>query len=402
MEKNGQDFLSNPKILEHQTLLQNIGVLTYIDQLNREIRSYKSLLSGAAEIFHRTSIDEIMDAAVWQVSDQFLPSFIVFLWRPFQNREDVTIKSYQNYKPVNLTLAVDTIVPFEAFFEMHREPISYAILKDRLLEHQRAERQLTERQLTGRQMANQSEAEEIFRSLDALKPELVAPILGPPGLYGLILVGPKLLPGDYTPPELRFLQQLMSFVSQAIQNHLHYEHSLRDVKTGLFNHGFLTTRLQEEIARSKRTGCASSLIAIDVDAFKKVNDHCGHLAGDRVLESIARMIKQSVRTEDVPSRFGGEEFTILLPNTGGETAWQVAERLRLAIESMTVPWAQPLPQVTISLGIVSFDGNSNLSVDEVIHRADEALYQSKATGRNCTSIWQGGILFKVENTFIRR
>jgi diguanylate cyclase (GGDEF)-like protein len=397
MEETGQDFLSNPKILENQALLRDIGVLTHIDKLNREIRSYKSLLAGAAEIFNRTSIDEIMDAAVWQVSDQFLPSFIVFLWRPFQNREDVTIRSYQNYKPVNLALSIDTIAPFEAFFEMHREPVNYALLKRHL-----TERQLTERQLTERQTTEQREMEGIFRSLDVLKPELVAPILGPPGLYGLILVGPKLLAGNYTPPELLFLQQLMSFVSQAIQNHLHYEHSLRDVKTGLFNHGFLTTRLQEEIARSERTGCASSLIAIDVDAFKKVNDRCGHLAGDRVLETIARMIKQSVRTGDVPSRFGGEEFTILLPNTGGETAWQVAERMRLAIESMTVPWDTPLPQVTISLGIVTFDRDSNLSVDEVIHRADEALYQSKATGKNCTSIWQGGILFKVENTFSRR
>jgi diguanylate cyclase (GGDEF)-like protein len=189
----------------------------------------------------------------------------------------------------------------------------------------------------------------------------------------------------------------MSFVSQAIQNHLHYQQSLRDVKTGLYNHGFFMTRLNEELERSNRKGFSSSLIVMDVDKFKNFNDAFGHLAGDRVLECIALAIKQGVRTADIPSRFGGEEFTVLLPDADKDIAWLVAERLRISISGMKVPWEPPLPQVTISLGIFTFTSNEVLSVAEIIKRADEAMYLSKERGRNRSTVWGSGLLFKIEH-----
>jgi diguanylate cyclase (GGDEF)-like protein len=210
------------------------------------------------------------------------------------------------------------------------------------------------------------------------------------------MVGHKILAEGYAPQELFFLEQLMSFLSQAVQNHLHYERSVRDVKTGLYNHGYFMTRLSEEIARTRREAAISSLLVIDVDKFKNFNDTYGHLAGDRVLESLAFTIKQAVRTGDIPSRFGGEEFTILLPNTSRQTAWIAAERLRMSVAAMKVPWEPPLPQVTISLGMVSFDNRTNAAPDEIIKRADEALYQSKENGRNRTSVWGAGLLFRIQ------
>jgi diguanylate cyclase (GGDEF)-like protein len=184
----------------------------------------------------------------------------------------------------------------------------------------------------------------------------------------------------------------MSFVSQAIKNHLHYEHALRDVKTGLYNHGFFMTRLKEEIVRTKRQAHSSSVIVMDVDKFKNFNDTYGHLAGDQVLEKLAQVIKQSVRSEDIPSRFGGEEFTVLLPATEISTAWRIAERLRTNVSSMQVPWEISLPQVTISLGLFSFDKDSGLDTVDILRRADEALYISKANGRNCSTIWEPAII----------
>jgi diguanylate cyclase (GGDEF)-like protein len=376
MEEAEQEFLMSPKIIENYSLLQEIGVLRHIDQLNKELKKYQGLLFSAGEIFNCTTTDEIMDATVWQISDLYLPSFVAFIWKPLQNRDDVTIKSYQNYKFVDLHLTIENIIPLESFFRVNQEPVTYDRLKEALEENQ--------------------EAELILESFDRLIPELVIPILGPKGLYGVILVGTKMLTGKYTTSELLFLRQLMSFVSQAIQNHLHYEHSVRDVKTGLYNHGFFSTRFNEEVSRVRRTEYTSSLIVIDVDKFKNFNDNYGHLAGDRVLEYIARTIRQNVRTDDVPSRFGGEEFTILLPNTDKEIAWNVAERLRISISSMVVPWDPPLPQVTISLGITSFSKENMAGPDEIIHRADEALYQSKENGRNRTTVWQGGLLFRME------
>jgi diguanylate cyclase (GGDEF)-like protein len=370
---DNKDFLTDPAVVQHYSLLQDIGVFKHIDNLNREIRNYKSLLTGAMDIFNRTTIEEIMDATVWQISDQFLPAFIVFLWKPLQNKETVTIKGYKNYKMVDLSIKVESIAPFEPFFQQYPQPISYDLLVYQLGDN------------------------EAVRAMDELHPELVVPILGPSALYGLILIGHKILDNEYNASELTFLQQLMAFVSQAIQNNLHYEHSVRDVKTGLFNHGFFMTRLTEELAHAKRINCASALLVIDVDKFKNFNDSFGHLAGDRVLESLALMIKQSVRTGDVPSRFGGEEFTILLPETNRDMAWLVAERLRTAVASMKVPWDPPLPQVTISLGLVVFDQDADLAASEVIHRADEALYQSKERGRNQTTVWGSGLLFRIQH-----
>jgi diguanylate cyclase (GGDEF)-like protein len=278
---------------------------------------------------------------------------------------------------VDLNLQVDSITSFEAFFQQYPKPINFD-----LLAYER----------------KNDDATAPFRDID---PELMVPILGPFGLYGIIVVGRKILENEYNQGELVFLQQLMSFVSQAIKNLLHYEHSLRDVKTGLYNHGFFMTRLGEEIARSRRTDYHSSIIVIDVDKFKNFNDSYGHLAGDRVLESLAFTLKQAVRSEDIPSRFGGEEFTVLLPNTDKDTVWMVAERLRTSVAAMKVPWEPPLPQVTISLGIYTFDQNSSTDAEEIILRADEALYLSKERGRNRTTVWGGsGLLFRIQHSKI--
>jgi diguanylate cyclase (GGDEF)-like protein len=378
-EPSEQDFLANPLIVKHYSLLQEIGVFKYIDQLNNEIRDYKSLLTGAADIFHRISIDEILDAAVWQISDHFLPAFIIFLWKPLQNKDDITVRSYKNYKQIEQNVGIASIKPFEPFFKKYPRPIAFDMFAFQEKDHVDA---------------------AALKPLEDLNPELIIPIIGPEGLYGLVLVGNKMLEADYHPTELVFLQQLMSFVSQAIQNHLHYEHSVRDVKTGLFNHGFFMTRLSEEIARTQRSEEVSSLMVMDVDKFKNFNDTYGHLAGDRVLETLAFTIKQTVRAGDIPSRFGGEEFTILLPNTARQTGWIAAERLRTAVAAMKVPWEPPLPQVTISIGLVSFDKSTNATAEEIIHRADEALYQSKENGRNRTSVWGAGLLFKIQKSKI--
>ena len=362
-EERKKQFMSRPGIVKNHSLLEEIGVFDYLSSLGREIRTYKSLLSRGLDIFNRTSIDDILDATVFQISDHFLPSFISFLWKPIQNRNDITIKSFKNYQPIDLNLHVDSVSSFEAFFQEYPRPINFDLL------------------------AFQLKNDEAIKPFSEIKPEIVVPILGPFGLYGIILVGKKTIEGGYSPEELVFLQHLMSFVSQAIKNHLHYEHSLHDVKTGLYNHGFFMTRLIEEVARTKRNAYTSSIIVMDVDKFKNFNDTYGHLAGDRVLENLAHKIKQGVRTDDIPSRFGGEEFTVLLPHTDKETVWNVAERLRISVSEMKVPWEIPLPQVTISMGIYCFDQVSNTDAAEIIRRADEALYTSKKRGRNLTTIW---------------
>jgi len=366
------EFMSNPKIVEHYALLKDIGVFTYIDSLDQEISNYKNLFAGALDIVNRTTISEIMDAAVWQISDHFLPSLIVFLWKPLQNREDITTKCYKNYQLVDINLWVDTISIFESFFLKHPGPINYKLF------------------------SSEFERSKAIKSFNTIDPELVIPILGPSGLYGLVLVGRNILGVEYSQKELSFIQNLMAFVSKAIQNHLHYERTLRDTKTGLYNNAFFMTRLNEEIIKAKRTNTETSIIIMDVDHFKDFNDTYGHLAGDRVLESLAITIKQGVRVGDVPSRFGGEEFTVLLPDANKEMAWTVAERLRTMVEVMKVTWEPPLPQITVSLGVFTFNKSTNIPSEEIIGRADEALYISKQTGRNRTTAWGAGLFSKIQ------
>jgi len=378
MEKNENsatedNFLSYPKVVENYSLLQEIGVFAYIDSMDQEINNYKNLFAGVLDIVNRTTINEIIDAAVWQISDHFLPSVIVFLWKPLQNREGIAIKSYKSYKLVDLGLQIDNINIFEPFFQKHNEPVYFKYLCTEL------------------------NNDPCLKPFEPAEPELIIPILGLSGLYGLVLVGRSILHDEYSQKELVFLRNIMSFVSKAIQNHLHYEQTLRDIKTGLYNNGFFMDRLSQEIVRAKRYQTETSIIIIDVDHFKNFNDTYGHLAGDRVLESLAITIKQGIRAEDVPSRFGGEEFTILLPDTNKELAWIVAERLRVMVETMKVTWKPPLPQVTISLGIFTFNQTTNIAADEAIRRADEALYISKELGRNRTTVWGNGLLSRVQH-----
>ena len=369
---NYDDFFSRSAITENIDLLRKTGVIEYIEHLNKEIKDYKYLLAGGLDIFNHTSIDEIMDAAVRQISELFLPSFIAFLWKPIQNRDEITIKAYKNYKPVNIDLRVNSITPFENFFKKYPKPINFELL------------------------AFQLNDDETVRPYLEIGTDIAIPILGPFGLYCIILIGDKTLDDNgYTRDELYFLQQLMCFVSQALKNLLHYDHSLRDVKTGLYNHGFFITRLSEEVYRTKRRENHSSVIVIDVDKFKDFNDIFGHLAGDKVLETLAQVIKQCVRVEDIPSRFGGEEFTVLLPNTDNQTVWSIAERLRMNAAEMIVPWSNPLPQVTISVGIYTFDKDTPTDVSNIIRRADEALYISKKRGRNCCTMWEPEIIKEI-------
>ncbi|NCP65608.1 MAG: diguanylate cyclase [Paraglaciecola sp.] len=160
--------------------------------------------------------------------------------------------------------------------------------------------------------------------------------------------------------------------------------SRRDGLTGLQNRRAAEEALQHEFLVLKRSGTRFSVLILDVDHFKQVNDKFGHLVGDAVLIDIAKLIQSSVRQTDLAARFGGEEFLVLLPDTI-ESAIKVAEKIRLSIEAQTFP---EVGRVTVSIG-VSGARRADESQDEVVHRADMALYEAKRAGRNQVSIAAG-------------
>ena len=155
-----------------------------------------------------------------------------------------------------------------------------------------------------------------------------------------------------------------------------------DALTGLPNRLYANERLHEEFLRMKRTGSGYSLLMIDVDHFKRVNDQYGHLIGDQTLCLIAETLQQSSRAIDFVSRFGGEEFLIILPNTTAGGALCVAEKIRASVAGISGTVVGP---ISVSIGLGSATGAEN-SEDEVVRLADQRLYQAKANGRNRVEI----------------
>jgi diguanylate cyclase (GGDEF)-like protein len=163
--------------------------------------------------------------------------------------------------------------------------------------------------------------------------------------------------------------------------------ALTDPLTGIYNRRHFFELAENEYTRSIRTGSAMSMILIDIDHFKIVNDSLGHLAGDRVLQDLTARCQGVLRQYDIIARYGGEEFIILLPETGKEAAEQIGERLRERIASEPFLTADGQAVVTISLGISSHQSVGSESLNSLVNCADLALYQAKQKGRNQACTW---------------
>lgn len=156
----------------------------------------------------------------------------------------------------------------------------------------------------------------------------------------------------------------------------------QDDLTGLANRRGLDEVLLREVARSNRYGRPMSIVMIDLDRFKELNDRYGHLAGDHVLQQAAAVIRRSVRTQDIVARYGGEELAVLMPETPMEQAALVAERLRASLAGATFLWRDQELRVTASFGVVGTPSMPVQEPAELLRLADRALYRAKAQGRN--------------------
>jgi diguanylate cyclase (GGDEF)-like protein len=160
--------------------------------------------------------------------------------------------------------------------------------------------------------------------------------------------------------------------------------ALTDPLTGAMNRRALEESARREAARSMRAGHLFSMVMLDIDHFKCVNDTRGHAAGDRALQAVVREIKKMLRIHDLIARTGGEEFTILLPDTAGTEALIVAERVRRSIEALDEPFEGDILKITVSLGVSQFD-MTNGGWEGMMRRADQAMYVAKEHGRNLVS-----------------
>ncbi len=161
--------------------------------------------------------------------------------------------------------------------------------------------------------------------------------------------------------------------------------AITDALTGLGNRHTMEAAFPAEIERSVRDGQSLSLMMLDLDNFKRLNDVYGHLTGDRVLASIASILTRRFRPSDILVRFGGDEFAVLLPNVSGGQAMVIAERVREAVASYDLSGEEDDTPLSVSVSIGVAELAEGQSLDRLLHAADEAMYRAKRSGRNAVS-----------------
>lgn len=227
------------------------------------------------------------------------------------------------------------------------------------------------------------EADERFW-LKGIRSVIQVPLLYQEKMIGVLVLS-SLVPDQYTQTELNILIPVAERLACALQNSLLYQETrdltLKDYLTDTANRRALDIRLDYEYRRAKRYHQPFSILVVDIDHFKPFNDRYGHLAGDQALCELALLMKEQVREIDLVSRFGGEEFVILLPETNREQAGSVAERIRQNIADKIFLEGTINAQLTVCIGVATYTDDMD-GVRELLQGADLKLYCAKSGGRN--------------------
>ena len=190
---------------------------------------------------------------------------------------------------------------------------------------------------------------------------------------------------DFTEGDVRLLGSIANQVGMAIENAQLYEKTAEiaftDDLTGLYNRRYFMEQTERELARAVRNGSPLSLVMVDMDGLKSINDRFGHHQGSEFLKDLGAMIRRNTRASDVPARLGGDEFAILAPDAGSGEAGEVGERLRAEVASDKKEIDGWEVGMSISVGIASYPDNAS-DVEELIRKADEAMYEAKRAGKN--------------------
>lgn len=208
------------------------------------------------------------------------------------------------------------------------------------------------------------------------------PLIKGEQVSGVLYLDNLSTPGCFSKHQLSFLKSFAAQTALALDNARLYTQAVTDGLTTLHNRKFVDERIAEEMLRARRYDRKCSLILLDVDFFKKVNDNFGHHAGDMVLKRIAHTLQTQARSSDVVARYGGEEFMMLLTETDLEGAIIFAERLRIAISEMEINVDNKTIKITISCGVVTYRRDFRTSVKSFVSEADQGMYQAKQMGRD--------------------
>ena len=199
-------------------------------------------------------------------------------------------------------------------------------------------------------------------------------------IIGTVYVDNRSVGNIFSKEDLKLLESFATLAGMAIENAHLYELAIMDELTKCYVRRYFEQRVREEFSRAERQRTPLSLLMVDVDQFKEVNDRFGHPAGDTVLKEIAGMIKRNLRTYDLLARLGGDEFAIILPEVTFRDAYRIAEKIRTSCGELLFPGIQT--KTTISIGIACYPLHHVSNVESLSKKADVALYKAKQLGRN--------------------
>ena len=227
--------------------------------------------------------------------------------------------------------------------------------------------------------------DKIVKDLFSLSPSFFVPLKAKNRMIGFLLLGEKMESShQFTDYEKNIIENIAPSAAIAINNPPLLEMTTPDIMTHLKLKHYFFTLLMEHLYTINSSGEKKetlSILMIDIDFFKNINDTYGHAAGDIVLEEVAKIIKSCTRNADTAARYGGEEFVVMLNNTSASAAMAVAERIRKSVEEKSIMYDGKKINVTISIGVSSYNFDLE-SAKSIVERADKALYESKQNGRN--------------------
>jgi diguanylate cyclase (GGDEF)-like protein len=196
---------------------------------------------------------------------------------------------------------------------------------------------------------------------------------------------------EHDPDRLVTLETAVYLIAGAIRNFCLNQEIIQltntDSLTGLYNQSYFLERARQEIQRARRYHHTFSLLMIDIDRFRQINEAHGRQIGDEILRQVANILQSNLRTVDLLARYGGEEFVLLLPETGLNEALGVAGRLLYTLRSTPIATESGKVSITVSVGVSGHTAQTETNIDRLLDRADRALYQSKKNGRDRVTVW---------------
>jgi diguanylate cyclase (GGDEF)-like protein len=219
---------------------------------------------------------------------------------------------------------------------------------------------------------------------------VIIPLVCQDKVVGVLNLSDKKKKDGFNDEDIALIELFSQLVGASIGNIKLFEkiqhQAATDGLTGLANHRRFYEVLERELHRSQRYGGQISLVMVDIDNLKKINDTYGHRAGDKVIREISRTIRQCIRQIDTAARYGGDEFAVILPNTSLSAATIVSKRIVDVVSSSVVTWKKEQIALSVSVGLGQYD--ADISPEEITSRSDEALYLAKKAGKNTVRVFR--------------